>query len=70
LAHDSRRTGPRTLLTYYLLFFIHLESRQVDTAGITVHQNEPWMKQIARNGLTVDFGMIPGPRRPAMPTTV
>jgi Integrase core domain len=35
--------------TYYVLFFIHLESRQVDIAGITVHPDEPWMKQIARN---------------------
>ena len=39
----------RGLVTYYVLFFIHLESRRVDIAGITVHPNEPWMKQIARN---------------------
>jgi putative transposase len=37
------------LVTYYVLFFIHLESRRVDIAGITVHPDEPWMKQIARN---------------------
>ena len=36
-------------MTYYVLFFIHLESRRVDIAGITVHPDEPWMKQIARN---------------------
>jgi hypothetical protein len=36
-------------VTYYVLFFIHLESRRVDIAGITVHPDEPWMKQIARN---------------------
>jgi hypothetical protein len=35
----------RGLLTYYVLFFIHLESRRVDIAGITIHPNEPWMKQ-------------------------
>ena len=29
-------------------FFIHLESRQVDIGGITVHPGELWMKQIAR----------------------
>lgn len=27
----------RGLVTYYVLFFIHLESRQVDIAGITEH---------------------------------
>ena len=30
-------------------FFIHLESRRVDIAGITIHPDEPWMQQIARN---------------------
>jgi hypothetical protein len=39
----------RGLVTYYVLFFIHLESRQVDIAGITIHPAEPWMRQIARN---------------------
>jgi hypothetical protein len=39
----------RGLVTYYVLFFVHLESGQVDIAGITVHPDEPWMKQIARN---------------------
>jgi putative transposase len=39
----------RGLVTYYVLFFIHLESRRVDLAGITVHPDEPWMKQVARN---------------------
>ena len=39
----------RGLVTYYVLFFIHLESRRVDVAGITVHPDEPWMKQMARN---------------------
>jgi len=37
------------LATYYVLFFIHLESRRVAIAGITVHPDEPWMKQMARN---------------------
>jgi putative transposase len=35
----------RGLVTYYVLLFIHLESRRVDIAGITVHPNEAWMKQ-------------------------
>ena len=39
----------RGLVTHYVLFFIHLESRKVDIAGITVHPNEQWMRQMARN---------------------
>jgi putative transposase len=39
----------RGLVTYYVLFFIHIESRRVDVAGITIHPDEPWMRQIARN---------------------
>ena len=31
------------LVTYYVLFFIHLGSRQVHIAGITPHPNEAWM---------------------------
>jgi putative transposase len=30
----------RRLVTYYVLFSIHLESRRVDIAGLTVHPNE------------------------------
>ena len=39
----------RGLATYYVLFVIHLESRRVDIAGTTIHPDELWMKQIARN---------------------
>jgi hypothetical protein len=39
-----------------VLFFIHLESRRVDIAGITVHPNEAWMEQIARNATMDDCG--------------
>src|SRR5215471_17287228 len=39
----------RGLVTYYVLFFIHLESRKVEIAGITTHPTEQWMKQMARN---------------------
>jgi hypothetical protein len=39
----------RGLVTYYVLFFIHLETRRVDIAGITVHPDERWMQQMARN---------------------
>ena len=34
----------RGLVTYYVLFFIHLESRRVDIAGITIHPDEAWMR--------------------------
>jgi Integrase core domain len=48
----------RGLVTYYVLFFIHLESRRVDIAGITVHPDEPWMKQIARNVTMEGWGAL------------
>jgi putative transposase len=39
----------RGLATYYVLFFIHLETRRVALAGITRHPTEDWMTQVARN---------------------
>ena len=48
----------RGLVTYYVLFLIHLESRRVDIAGITVHPDEAWMKQIARNATMDDCGTL------------
>jgi putative transposase len=39
----------RGLVTYYVLFFIHLESRRVSLAGITCHPDQVWMQQMARN---------------------
>ena len=39
----------RGLVTYYVLFFIHLGSRKVEIAGITTQPTEQWMKQMARN---------------------
>jgi hypothetical protein len=48
----------RGLVTYYVLFFIHLESRRVDVAGITVHPDEPWMKQMARNVTAEGYGVL------------
>jgi hypothetical protein len=30
----------RGLVTYYVLFFIHLQSRKVEVSGITPHPNE------------------------------
>ena len=37
------------LMTYYVLFFIHLSSRKAHVAGVTPHPNQAWMIQIARN---------------------
>jgi putative transposase len=48
----------RGLVTYYVLFFIHLESRRVDIAGITVHPDERWMQQIARNVTMEGCGIL------------
>jgi transposase InsO family protein len=37
------------LATFYLLFVMELKTRRIHFAGCTVHPNEVWMKQIARN---------------------
>ena len=52
----------RGLVTYYVLFFIRLESRRVEVAGITQHPNEAWMKQIARNVTMDEWGFLDGCR--------
>jgi putative transposase len=48
----------RGLVTYYVLFFIRLESRRDEVAGITQHPNEAWMKQIARNVTMDEWGFL------------
>ena len=48
----------RGLVTCYVLFFIQLESRKVEVAGITPHPNERWMKQIARNVTMDEWGFL------------
>ena len=52
----------RGLVTYYVLFFIRLESRRVEVAGITRHPNDAWMKQIARNVTMDEWGFLEGCR--------
>jgi len=37
------------LITIYVLFFIHLQTRKVVVGGMTNAPNEAWIKQIARN---------------------
>ena len=41
----------RGLKTYYVLFFLHLETRRVTIAGITRHPTEQWMTQMARHAV-------------------
>src|SRR5262249_54024195 len=41
----------------YVLFFIHLDSRRVGIAGITIHPDEVWMQQMPRN-VTMEGGGI------------
>ncbi len=48
----------RGLATYYVLFFIHLESRRVSLAGVTRHPTEEWMKQMARNATDESSGYL------------
>src|ERR671921_167252 len=48
----------RGLATYYVLFFIHLESRRVILGGITKHPTEEWMLQIGRNVTDESSGFL------------
>jgi transposase InsO family protein len=48
----------RGLSTYYVLFFLHLETRRVSLAGITQHPTETWMEQMARNAIDEDSGYL------------
>jgi putative transposase len=46
------------LVTYYVLFFLHLGSRKVQVAGVTPHPNEAWMVQVARNVTMEEWGFL------------
>src|SRR5438552_1894857 len=48
----------RGLVTYYVLFFLHLESRRVSVAGITRHPTEAWIQQMARNAIDENSGNL------------
>jgi hypothetical protein len=47
----------RGLVTYYVLFFINLESRRVSIAGITDHPEACWMRQVACNATLEGVGI-------------
>src|SRR5262249_61365848 len=46
------------LVTYYVLFFIHLGSRHLHVAGVTPHPNAAWMMQVARNVTMEEWGLL------------
>src|SRR5918995_901203 len=48
----------RDLVTYYVLFFLHLETRRVSLAGLTQHPTEEWMTQMARNAIDEESGCL------------
>jgi putative transposase len=48
----------RGLITYYLLFFLHLETRRISLAGISRHPTEEWMTQMGRNAIDETCGYL------------
>ena len=48
----------RGLVTYYVPFFLHLETRRVTVAGITRHPTEARMAQIARTAVDETSGYL------------
>jgi transposase InsO family protein len=46
------------LVTFYVLFFIKLDTREVHIAGITSNPNEAWMMQMARNLTMEEWGVL------------
>jgi len=52
----------RGLVTYYVLFFIRLDSRRVSIAGITDHPDACWMRQAACNATFEETGHRNGRR--------
>ncbi len=52
---------PFGLVTYYILFFIRLKTREVHISGITTNPNENWMRQMARNLTDPYTGFLTSP---------
>jgi len=49
----------RGLATYYVLFFLQLETRRVSLSRITRHPTEEWMTQMGRNATDEACGCLP-----------
>ena len=47
------------LVTYDVLFFLHLGSRKVYVAGVTPHPHEAWMVPVARHVTMQEWGSCP-----------
>jgi hypothetical protein len=50
------------LLTYYVHFFIHLETRRVSLVEFTPYPDQGWMEQQARNITMEQWGCLRGCR--------
>jgi putative transposase len=48
----------RGLATYYVLFFLHLETRRITLAAITRHPTGAWITQMARNAVDDESGAL------------
>jgi putative transposase len=46
------------LVTFYVLFFIKLDTREVHIAGVTANPNQQWMMQVARNLTMEEWGIL------------
>jgi putative transposase len=46
------------LVTYYVLFFIRINTREIHIAGLTPHPDQRWMVQVARNVTMADWGFL------------
>ncbi len=46
------------MVTFYVLFFLRIKTREIHIAGITPHPNEAWMTQVARNVTMADVGFV------------
>jgi len=46
------------LATYYILFLLRLDTREVHLAGVTRHPDQRWMTQIARNTTMADWSVL------------